>query len=59
MIARFHLPALPSLGSVLLPDPLAHRPGRLGTMRALTPAPLRRRSRSLRSVCFAFPASRP
>jgi len=33
--------------------------GHISTMRALTPAPLRRRSRPLRSIRIAFPASRP
>lgn len=50
----------PSLGAVLLSSPpVVRAPDHLGTMRALTPAPLRRRSRSLRSVRIAFPASRP
>jgi hypothetical protein len=51
MTSHLHLPAQPSLaGALLTPAPAAHAPGHLGTMRALTPAPLRQRSRSLRSI---------
>jgi hypothetical protein len=58
--SRIHLPARPSLGAVLLSSPpVVRAPDHLGTMRALTPAPLRRRSRPLRSIRIAFPASRP
>ena len=49
--SHIHLPARPFLRAVLLPSPLVVRaPDHLGTMRALTPAPLRRRSRPLRSI---------
>ena len=49
--SRIHLPALPFLGRVLLAPPsVVHAPYHNGTMRALTPAALRRRRRSLRSV---------
>ena len=48
---------LPSLGPVLLPDPLAV--AGFGTMKALTPAALTRDSRSLRLPRLAFPAFRP
>jgi hypothetical protein len=48
--SRLHLPAPPSLGWVLLPHPSVQLTGHSSTMRALTPAALRRRSRSLRSV---------
>ena len=46
-----HLPALPFLGRVLLAPPsMVHASDHNGTMRALTPAALRQRRRSLRSV---------
>lgn len=49
---------LPSLGPALLTGRLA-AVGRCGTMKALTPAPLTLRRRSLRLLRLAFRASRP
>jgi len=54
-LSRIHLPALPSLKPVLLADSLAAFFSlRFGTMRALTPDPLRREDQvsPLTPLCF-------
>jgi len=55
-----HLPALPSLGRVLLAlPPMARAPDHNGTMRALTPRRLAHADKASPFRSLAFPASRP
>ena len=55
-----HLPALPSLGRVLLaPPPVVRAPDHNGTMRALTPRRLAHADKASPFRSLAFPASHP